>query len=207
MEKFLNLPVEKQNVIIDAALKAFGANGYKKTSASDIAAAAGISKAMIFHYFGTKKALYLYLINLSGELIMKEVNEKFDSKVTDFFERIRLSSSIEIAILKKHPPLTSFITSVYFEEDEAVKEEIKTILVQGEGFRNKIAFDGMDYSKFKDSVDVNVLMKMLLWIADGYAKQLSNETEINYDKLLEEFDQCLDLLKNNLYKEEYVNLN
>ena len=49
MEKFLNLPVEKQNIIIDAALKNFAVHGYKKTSISDIASSAGISKAMVFH--------------------------------------------------------------------------------------------------------------------------------------------------------------
>jgi AcrR family transcriptional regulator len=60
MEKFFNLSTEKQQKIVDAALASFGANGYKKTSIRDIAAEAGISKAMIFHYFGTKKQLYLY---------------------------------------------------------------------------------------------------------------------------------------------------
>lgn len=64
MEKFLNLPVEKQNIIIDAALKNFAVHGYKKTSISDIASSAGISKAMVFHYFGTKKELYVYLVRM-----------------------------------------------------------------------------------------------------------------------------------------------
>jgi len=63
MEKFLNLPMEKQNSIIDAALKTFAVHGYKKTSISDISSSAGISKAMVFYYFGTKKELYLYLVN------------------------------------------------------------------------------------------------------------------------------------------------
>lgn len=191
-------------MIIDGALNTFGTNGYKKTSASDIAAAAGISKAMIFHYFGTKKALYLYLVNFCGNVIMQEINKKFDSKINDFFERIRLSSSIEIDILKKHPSFINFLTSMYFEEDEEVKEDIRSILAESEGFRSKIAFEGMDYSKFKDSVDVTIVMKMLYWIADGYAKQLSNKKQVEYDAMFMEFDQCLDLLKNNLYKEEYL---
>lgn len=37
MERFLSLPLEKQNTIIDAALRTFGASGYKKASVSDIA--------------------------------------------------------------------------------------------------------------------------------------------------------------------------
>jgi TetR/AcrR family transcriptional regulator len=204
LEKFLNLPVEKQNNIINAALKAFGTNGYKKTSTSDIAATAGISKAMVFHYFRTKKSLYFYLMDLCGNIVMKEVSEKFDYTITDFFERIRLSSYIEISLLKKYPAILTFLTSVYFEEDEEVKEEIKTALEKGEGFRNKIAFDGMDFTKFKDNIDLKVFMKMLSLIGDGYAKQLSNQKDIDYDVMFKEFDDCLEMLKNNLYKEEYL---
>lgn len=204
MEKFIGLPVEKQNTIINAALKSFGTNGYKKTSVSDIAAAAGISKAMVFHYFGTKKALYFYLVNLCGNIIVNEVNEKFDYTVTDFFDRIRLSSSIEISVMKKHPAIPAFLTSMYFENDDEVKEDIKAILANSEGMRNKIAIDGVDYSKFKDGIDLKLLMKMLTWLTDGYMNQLSNKTEIDYETMFKEFDECLNLLKNNLYKEEYL---
>jgi AcrR family transcriptional regulator len=204
LDKFLNLTVEKQKTIIDAALKMFGTNGYKKTSASDIASAAGISKAMIFHYFGTKKGLYLYLIDYSANLLFSEINEKFDYRVSDFFERIRLSSYIEISVMKKHPGIPSFLSSMYFEQDEEVKEDIKVMLSKGEGLRNSLAFKGVDCSKFKESVDLKVVMKMLSWIGDGYAKQLSNEENTDYDVMMKEFDECLNLLKNNLYKEEYT---
>ncbi|MBL4934413.1 TetR/AcrR family transcriptional regulator [Clostridium sp. YIM B02515] len=204
MEKFLGLPTEKQNVIINAALKCFGANGYKKTSVSDVAAAAGISKAMVFHYFGTKKSLYFYLINLCGNIFMSEIDDKFDSTIDDFFVRIRLSTSIEISIMKKHPDIPSFLTSVYFENDEEVRDDIKTILSQGDDFRNKIAFDGMDYSKFKEGTNLKLFMKMLLWLADGYANQMKNNPATDLDELFKEFDECLDMLKNNFYKEEYL---
>ncbi|WML34241.1 TetR/AcrR family transcriptional regulator [Clostridium sp. OS1-26] len=204
MEKFFNLPEDKQKTIIDAALKCFGTNGYKKTSVNDIASAAGISKAMVFHYFGTKKALYFYLIELCGNIIMKEVEEKFDYTVTDFFERIKLSSNIELAVMKRHPAIPSFLTSAYFETDEEVKKDKESILAKGEGFRNKIAFDGIDYSRFKESVDPKLVMKMLIWLTDGYINQVSDKTEVDYEAFLKEFEECLDLLRNNFYKEEYV---
>lgn len=204
MDKLSNLPKEKQNTIIDAALKTFGTNGYKKTSISDIAAAAGISKAMVFHYFGTKKALYLYLINLCGTIMINEVNEKFDNNVTDFFDRIKMSSNIEISAMKRHAAIPSFLASAYFENDEEVKEDLKDIFAGSEDFRNKIAFDGMDTSMFKEGVDLRLLMKMLLWMAEGYTKEMSNKEEINFDNMLDEFNKCLDMLKNNFYREEYL---
>lgn len=52
MEKFLSLPIEKQNDIINAGLNAFGTNGYKKASYRDIANAAGISSiSVLLLYF------------------------------------------------------------------------------------------------------------------------------------------------------------
>lgn len=204
MEKFFSLPKEKQNMIIDAALRTFGANGYKKASISDIATAAGISKAMVFHYFGTKKALYLYLVNLCGNIMMTAVSEKFDNSITDFFDRIKMSSSIEISVMKRHAAIPAFLTSAYFENDEEVKDDLRAIFDSGDEFRNRIAFDGMDTSKFKEGVDLKLLMKMLLWMAEGYTKQMSNKTEINFETMLDEFNKCLDMLKYNFYKEEYL---
>lgn len=207
LEKFFSLPAEKKNIIIDAALRSFATNGYKKSSVNDIATAAGISKAMIFHYFGTKKALYLYLIDLCGNIVMNEIDEKFDNTITDFFDRIKLSSHIKISVMKKHPAILSFLTSVYFESDDEVKEDIKDLLSKGEGFRNRIALDGMDASKFKENIDPKLVMKMLVWLAEGYTSQLSNKTdfaELELDVLFKEYFECMDLLKNNFYKEEYL---
>lgn len=206
MEKFLGLPTEKQNAIIDGALKAFGTNGYKKTSVSDIASEAGISKAMVFHYFGTKKALYLYLIDLCSDIIMNEIDEKFDKTVTDFFDRIMISANIKMSVMKKHPDIFWFLTNVYFETDVEVKNDIKTILAKGDNFRNKIAFEGIDTSKFKAGIDVKLVIKMLVWLAEGYTSQLTNkiDTETNFDELFKEYYECMKLIKNNFYKEKYV---
>lgn len=205
MEKFSSLPAEKQNIIIDAALICFGTNGYKKASISDIATAAGISKASIFHYFGTKKALYLYLIGLCTHIFMNEIDNKFDNAVTDFFDRIKLATSIEISVMKKHPAILSFLDSVYFENDDEVKADIQAILVnsESEGLRNKVAFEGTDASKFKDDIDPKLVMKILTLLTDGYLCKIS-KTGIDLDALCEEFDEYIDLFKRNFYKEKYL---
>ncbi|GBF35743.1 transcriptional regulator, TetR family [Desulfocucumis palustris] len=206
MEKFFSLPIEKQNILIDAALTCFGTNGYKKASISDIATAAGVSKALIFHYFGTKKALYLYLIELCGNILRDEINEKFDDGVTDFFDRIKLLSSIEISVMKKHPAMLSFLNSVYFENDDEVKADIKTIIEngQGENLRNRIAFKGTDISKFKDGIDPKLVMKIFTWLVDGYLSKVPIKTAINLDDLCEEIDECINLFKKNFYREKYL---
>lgn len=202
MDKFLKLPADKQNKIVDAALAAFGANGYKKTSVSDIARAAGISKAMVFHYFGTKKALYLYLIELCGRLFMEAVNKKFDNSVTDFFDRIKLAGDIEFEVMEKHPAIISFLKSLYHEKDPAIKPEISTILAneKGETFREKIVFDGTDMSKFRNDVDPKLVVKMLIWLSEGCFMHFSDAEDRSFKVLYQELNDCFDLLKKAFYK-------
>lgn len=203
LDKFLALPTEKQNKIVDAALAAFGANGYRKASISDIAGAAGISKAMVFHYFGTKKDLYLYLIKLCAETLVSEIRAKYDETVTDFFDRILDVAEIEIAVMKKHPGMLSFLASTYFEEDPEVREDFKAFNKQGEGFRQKIAFDEVDTSKFKEGIDPKLVMKLLTKCAEGFSRS-ANVSVQQIEEFHQEFIAIVEMLRNNLYREEYL---
>lgn len=202
LEKFLNLPKEKQNSIIDSALKIFAKHGYRKTSISDIAKSAGISKAMVFHYFGTKKDLYLYLVNTCADSIATEVIEKFDDSITDLFDRILYTSKLKIALMEKHPDVPSFIQSAYFENDDEVKEDIRTIFRKdgGQTVGKKITFEGADLSKFKDDIDPKLVINMLDWISEGYMSKMADAKETDFDELYRMFEECLQLFKRNFYK-------
>lgn len=49
---------ERRNAIVDAALPLFAKKGFAATTVREIAAAAGVSEALIFKHFPTKAALY-----------------------------------------------------------------------------------------------------------------------------------------------------
>lgn len=198
---FENLPEEKQQTILDAALTIFAANSYKKASISDIAAKAGISKAMVFHYFGTKKELYLYLIRLCTDIIVNEIKNKYDNSVTDFFDRITLISTIKIAAMKKYKAIPVFLTNIYFETDKEVRKDIEDILAEGADFRNHLTFDDLDTYRLKDNVDVNLIMKMLTWMTEGFSKGLTVKSESDFEEKCNEFYKCLAILKENFYKD------
>ena len=105
--------------------------------------------------------------------------------------------------MKKHPEILSFLTSMYFENDEEVKEDINANLKKGEDFRSKLTVDSMDESKFKDGIDPKFVMKMFGWLSEGYISQLSSISGLNSEALFKEFNEfnkCIDLFKNNFYK-------
>ncbi len=62
------LPVERRREeIIATALRLFGDASADEVSIDDIAEAAGASRALIYHYFGSKQALYLTALRLAAD--------------------------------------------------------------------------------------------------------------------------------------------
>lgn len=202
MENFFSLRAEKQEHIINAALTVFGRNGYKKASTADIAEEAGIAKGMVFYYFGSKKNLYLYLAELCQKTVVEEMENRFDNSVTDFFDKIIMITDVKIAMMKRHSAIISFLTSMYYETDEEVRDEAKKLIADGSNVRGRWVLDGTDVSKFKDDVDPKLLEKFLIWTGEGIANNLPiGENNDKLDVFIKEFYECLDLMRKYFYKD------
>lgn len=61
-QTFYNLPDEKREKILDAAIEEFAERGYQAASISKMVAAAGIAKGSFYQYFADKEDLYRYLL-------------------------------------------------------------------------------------------------------------------------------------------------
>lgn len=53
---------ERRALIVDAAGRLFGERGYEHTRVDEIAAAAGVTKPMLYRHYDSKEALYLALL-------------------------------------------------------------------------------------------------------------------------------------------------
>ena len=79
-EKFFDLKKEKQDRMINAALKVFALNGYRHASTDDIVREAAISKGLLFHYFENKLGMD------QGSEVFQLEQERIDQRS----EKIRL---------------------------------------------------------------------------------------------------------------------
>lgn len=61
---------ERRRQLLDVALDAFAAGGFHGTSMDDVAAAAGVTKPVLYQHFGSKRALYIELLNDVGSQLM-----------------------------------------------------------------------------------------------------------------------------------------
>lgn len=202
MNNFLALPEEKQKKVIDAALLVFGNVGYRKASTNDIATEAGISKGMIFHYFGRKKQMYLYLIQYSMESVVGAFMQNCGEDITDFFDRMALGTKIKLDLLKKHPALFKFMISMCMESDKEVLAEISEIIKMSEGMGRELALSKMDREKFKEGIEPEKVVTILTKYNEGYLYRV--EKDCNIDEMVKEMNECMLLMKNNFYKPEYL---
>ncbi|MFL6024471.1 MAG: TetR/AcrR family transcriptional regulator [Marmoricola sp.] len=64
---------DREAQIVEVACRVFGESGFAATSVADVAAAAGISKPLIYNYFGSKEGLYAVCIRHAATLLVAEI--------------------------------------------------------------------------------------------------------------------------------------
>ena len=124
-EKFYALSKEKQSQILNAAYKVFAMNQYKKAPTSEIAAEAGISKSLLFHYFYNKQELYIFLWNHAADLTKKYMCKYKVCETDVFFEMMRRGLMAKCAVMRKYTFLSLFSINSYFETEPDIQSIIQ----------------------------------------------------------------------------------
>ena len=75
---FFNLPGDKRQTVVDAALDEFAQHGYAASNMNRIVVAAGIAKGSFYQYFEDKKDLYFHVIETAGQEKLKAMQPVLD---------------------------------------------------------------------------------------------------------------------------------
>jgi AcrR family transcriptional regulator len=65
--------LERESQILAVASEVFGTEGYAATSIQTVAERAGISKPLIYNYFGSKEGLFLACLEHAGTIVADEI--------------------------------------------------------------------------------------------------------------------------------------
>lgn len=189
--KFFQLPMEKQQRIINAAYKVFSENNYKKAPISEIADEGGVSKALLFHYFTNKLELYMFLWNSSIEQIHKASSEYRVADTTDFFEMIHRSLLAKCSVIRSYPYLYQFAVKAYYEQEPKIKSSIQESFYAVNKSSENILWKTVDVSKFRQDIDTRLVYQELLWTSDGYLRQMVLSGELDADKMENDFERMI----------------
>lgn len=190
---------DKRQRIIRSAMEHFAKNGYKKATMDEIVATADISKGLIFHYYGSKKKLYLYLYEFAYGLVYERIARSFDQE--DLFERIRESEQIKLAVMSEYPYVLDFLLSVRTETDEQLQQAITQVKVDRFPPWEDIFLPGLDTSKLREGINLEKVLKLISWTTKGLL--IEHLDDFVLEDVFAEMDEYLVLMRKAFYKEEY----
>lgn len=169
----------KMEALLDASFREF-AKGYQKANTDKIAEVAGVSKGLIFHYFGTKKGLFLYLFQYSVNTIMhKYENMSFHS--ADFLEKIWELSLYASELPKHNLVLYQFIGNAYIDMKKEFPDEYQILSFNPlEDLLGQLFLES-DQSLFRKDINPDLAFNIIRWCVRGFNEELANSFQMDAD--------------------------
>jgi len=203
------LDSEKRNRIINSAIDEFAIYPYNKASTNNIVKKAGISKGLLFHYFGSKKELYEYLCGFVIRKLFNEINDNLNWDEIDIFERIKEIVLVKLKMSNTYPKLFDFVISLFKKEGNSLSVNDAVSLYEKYGVNIQEIFTkfysyNIDYTLFKDQKNIAIQVDIIRWTLEKFAEEKSfpmmkiNE-KFDFKNMLVLMDDYLNVLKKTFY--------
>lgn len=192
--KFFDLRKEKQDRMINAALKVFAMQGYRHASTDEIVKEADISKGLLFHYFTSKLGLYTFIYDYSVRFVMLELRTTVDPLTVDLFELMRQVELGKMHAMKAYPYMQQFLNRSMTESDpealEAMQEKRAGFCQEYESIYRQV-----NPVTLPDGVDAAMLRKMLELTIKGLMTEQIESGTFQPERLYEEICAYLSMMR------------
>jgi AcrR family transcriptional regulator len=193
-ERFFELKKEKQDRMINAALKIFSQFGYRHASTDDIIREAGISKGLLFHYFESKIGLYAFLYDYATRVVTLELTGHVEKNEDGYFELFKQILSAKASSMSQYPYIFLFLNKANEETD---LDALSVISERREKYtRIMVALrDRSDITVFGPWVDYVKVGDILDFTVDGLIERNVKAENFRPDLFLEEAVQYVDMIR------------
>ena len=181
--RFYSLPEEKQSAILNAGFHVFSRNTYKKSPMSEIADAAGISKALLFHYFHNKKELYLFLWDTCCRITVEEMMRSGAYEQTDLFGSMDYGMQAKLRLMR------------HYEKDPEVSADIQKSMGQYLNTHAAKKLQALDPDDFIPGIDLSMMYKEMYWASEGCLWEYIQRGEMDIDAMEKDFRSLLEFWK------------
>lgn len=188
-EKFFDLKKEKQDRMINAALKLFAENGYRRASTDEMVKEAGISKGLLFHYFTSKAGLYEFICDYSVKFVIMEMSSTVKKEEKDYFRLRQQIEKAKTTAMKNFPYIQLFLLQM---EKETSKEALEVMQPAAQALRS--AYDDI-YQKadfgMPEEISVERLAKIVDFTLNGLLEELLRKPPFSPDSYYTEVSRYL----------------
>lgn len=193
-EKFFDLNREKQDRMINAALRVFAQNGYRHASTDVIVKEAGISKGLLFHYFTNKIGLFSFLFDYSVKYMIFEYERLISPSETDYFVIRKEMERAKLNVLRSYPYLNEFIEKSLQENQLDVIQTIEESKMNYQETMAKYCSQG-SRAFMRNDISESQLDNLIRYTVDGLTKDQMLSNSFQPDMLFEQICGYLDTLQ------------
>ena len=191
---------EKKDRILNSAFEEFGRSGFEKASTNEIVEKAGISKGLLFHYFGSKQALYETLQEFAVGYVMEILEKGIDWTQSDLFLRVQQITRLKLTAMEKYPHIYDFLKGTMENlPAEKIKDQFSDRMLT---LIRRAYQENIDFSLFRPDVEISKAIEMIQWTVEGAAIKLMKSKNGDMIQITEAFGTYMELLRTLLYTQE-----
>lgn len=194
-QTFFNLPMEKQDQIINAAINEFSRSSFKEVKISDIITKAKIPRTSFYDYFEDKKDLYKHIIIIIKEEKVKFMAPVFEKEQDNFFERLRELFKVGAKFACTRPEYEKLSSRMY-ENIELIKEILGVDEVNISSFYESMILEGIKSGEIRSNIDTKFAAKSIYILSSNIMTEGFEERKGNLNEFIDEIaDKIIDFIK------------
>lgn len=201
-ERFFSLPPERQQAMINAGYRVFSQNSYKNSPMSEIAAAAGISKSLLFHYFHNKKELYLFLWDKCAQLTIEFLTKYDCYGQMELFESMERGMRAKLEIIRLYPDMAAFTIKAFYEKDAEISAAVQESYHKYFNLKADKARLNFDPEQFVPGLDISMMYREMYWASEGYLWEMVQRGEIDIGRMEKDFTKLIEFWKSIYLRKE-----
>ena len=110
--------------LLEHGLLLFGTRAYDEVAIDDIAAHANVSKGLLYHYFGSKRAFYLEVVRDAGRMLLAATEPP---ETVPKAERLRWGIDRYLGFVEQHRPTYSALVTGGLGADPEVAQILENV--------------------------------------------------------------------------------
>lgn len=212
------LQLYEKDQILESCFDVYVHHGYMNTSTAMLAEAAGISKALIFHHFKSKKDLYIEIVERCFDKMASEISHEPSKVYKDYFEAKEQSGMHRVEYLRKNPKINKLLFEAFYSTPTELKDEIKKFRIYIEDkykAHNNTANEQIKklFSEisFKDNINPKEACELINIVSEYFRMKLASELtndekllgDIYWDDFFDKKGRFLNMIRYGIEKEEW----
>jgi AcrR family transcriptional regulator len=163
--------LETRRRLLDAARESFTTRGYDNTTNREIAQAAGITTAAIYHYFPSKVELFVAVF----VDVQHKVYDKFESVMADhdtFLARFDAIFDAMFDLSKDDPTLASFVVGVVTEAEHHpdLRDALQSVASRQRNFLHTLCAQAQERHELPESLPLQTAIDAMNGVIGGFAR-------------------------------------